>query len=543
MRRIVLWAVSLCALATAAAAQHEAMGAGAAQLLPGFGKVEHKVTTASAEAQAFFNQGLAQCYGFNHEAGLASFQRAAELDPQMAMAYWGIAYAVGPNYNMPVDREREKTAWEAIQKAKQLEGNASQHDRDYIEALAQRYTDRPNADYHTLDEAYHRAMGQLALTYADDEDAQVLYAESGMNLRPWKLWNADGSAAEGTAEIVATLQSVLKRDPNHIGANHFYIHAVEASPHPELALESARRLAELAPASGHLVHMPAHIFVRTGYHEESEATNIKAAAADEAYVKETHAAGMYPLMYYSHNLHFIAYEAGMLGRYADARGAAEKLMATDGAHLKELPPLDAFAAITPHVLVRFRKWDEVMKGRPAESAGPLSSGMWHYARAMAMASKGNAAGAKAELAKLKALAPEIAKVDMGPSAEGNPQRVAEIAQHLVEARIAFAAKNSAAEIEHLRQAVAAQDAMGYNEPPDWFFPVRESLGGALLRAGKAAEAEQVFDEDLRRNPRNPRSLFGLAEALKAQKKDDREARQQFEAAWRGADTKLAISDL
>ena len=248
-----------------------------AKLMPGFGDHHHPVATANPEAQKFFDQGLVLSYGFNHDEAERSFRRAAELDPKMAMAWWGVAYVIGPNYNMPVDPEHEQHAYEAIQKAMSLSTNASQIERDYIQALAERYSNQPNSDYQKLAVDYNNAMRDLSRKYPDDLDAATIFAESGMNLHPWKLWNKDGTPAPGTEEIVSTLESVLRRDPTHLGANHFYIHAVEASAHPERALPSAERLAALAPASGHLVHMPGHIYIRTGDHAASEATNVKAA--------------------------------------------------------------------------------------------------------------------------------------------------------------------------------------------------------------------------------------------------------------------------
>ena len=317
--------VSLCAcilLCTAAFDQHEhAASAKTVCGQSGFGDTHHPVNASSPEAQRMFDQGLALDYGFNHDEAERCFQRAAELDPNMAMAYWGIALVVGPNYNLPVDADREKRAYDAIQKARQLATNGPAVERDYIEALAKRYTNQPTEDYHPLDVAYNNAMRELVKQYPDDLDAATLFAESGMNLRPWNLWTPDGSPAPGTEEIVATLESVLRRVPDHLGANHFYIHAIEASKHPDLALPSAERLAALAPRSGHLVHMPGHIYIHTGIHEVSAKANVDAAAADEAYIKETQVQGVYPMMCYTHNLHFIAYENSMIGRYADAAPA------------------------------------------------------------------------------------------------------------------------------------------------------------------------------------------------------------------------------
>src|SRR5690242_9477092 len=463
----------------------------------------------------------------------------------MAMAYWGIALVVGPNYNLPVDAEREKQAYEAIQKAIQLAEDGPQVEKDYIDALSRRYTNQPTEDYHSLDVAYNHAMRELAKAYPDDLDAATLFAESGMNLRPWKLWNRDGTPAEGTEEIVETLRSVLKRDPNHIGANHFFIHAVEASNHPEDALPSAERLASLAPRSGHLVHMPGHIFIRTGMHEASAKTNVSAAAADETYIKQANPQGIYPMMYYTHNLHFIAMENAMMGRYGDSLAAARRVQDHVGPHAKEMIMLDGFNPMPTLVMVRFRKWDEILKLPKPDAALPMSTGIWHYARGLALANRNKLNEAQAEVAAIEKLAPEMGKVPTNPQGPHNAGIIPKIAMHVIEGRIAMARDDKDGAVRHLMEAVALQDDMDYNEPPDWFYPVRETLGGTLLQAGRAAEAEQVFRADLARNPRNPRSLFGLQQALKAQQRDhDADwVGQEFEGAWKNADVKLKIEDL
>lgn len=533
-------------VSTGAFAQHDhATGSKSVCAVSGFGNTHHSVKTASPEAQRMFDQGLALDYGFNHNEAEKCFQRAAQLDPQMAMAYWGIALVVGPNYNMPVDAEREKQAYEAIQKARQLAANGPAVEREYVEALARRYTNQPTEDYHALDVAYNAAMRELAKKYPDDLDAATLFAESGMNLRPWKLWKHDGTSEAGTEEIVATLESVLRRDPDHLGANHFYIHAVEASNDPDRALPSAQRLAALAPKSGHLVHMPGHIYIRTGMHEVSASTNVAAAAADEAYIAETQPQGIYPMMYYTHNLHFIAYENAMIGRYQDSIGGAKRVQAHVGPHAKEMLMLDGFNPMPVEVMVRFRRWDEIMALPQPDPALPMSNGIWHYARGLAFASRGKIPEAQAEVEALQKLAPAIAKVPTGAPGPKNAGIIPQLAAHIVESRIAWAQGKKDAAIEHLREAVVLQDEMDYTEPPDWFYPTRESLGGELLQAGRAADAEKVFRDDLQRNPRNPRSLFGLMRALKAQGREhDAEwVGQEFEAAWKNADVKLRVEDL
>ena len=513
-----------------------------AKLMPGFGNVQHKVSTSSDEAQKFFNQGLALCYGFNHNEGERAFRRAAELDPTMAMAWWGVAYAVGPNYNLPVDEERKRIAFEAIGKAQALQDGATQAERDYIAAMAKRYTDAKNPDYQKLQQDYADAMRTLSQKYADDLDAATLYAESLMNLHPWKLWDKQGKANEGTEEIVRTLEGVLQRDPNHIGANHFYIHAVEASNQPDKANDSAHRLAALAPASGHLVHMPAHIFIRTGEHEASEKTNEAAARVDEEFIQSTGAQGVYPMMYYTHNLHFIAVENSFLGKYAAAIAAADKVQKNVAPHVKEMGTLDGFYGMPLLVMARFRRWNEILNTPAPDAALPYSRGMWHYARGMAFASGRKLPQARQELEKLREMQPQIASAAARHDSP-NAERVGRLMQHLLEAKISAATQDYRSATTYLREAVAVEDDLDYMEPPDWFAPARETLGAVLLKSNKPAEAERVFREDLKHNARNPRSLFGLAQALKAQKKDATAEQKRFDAAWSNADTRLTIDHM
>jgi hypothetical protein len=533
--------VFLCAITSALAVVAQVQPA---KLMPGFGDVQHKVTTSSDEAQKFFNQGLALCYGFNHNEGERAFRRAAELDPKMAMAWWGVAYAVGPNYNLPIDEERMKAAVEAIGRAQALKENASEQERAYIEAVATRYTNTANPDYQKLQEHYAEAMKALSQRYPDDLDAATLYAESLMNLHPWKLWDKEGNPNQGTDEIVRTLESVLQRDPRHLGANHFYIHAVEASNSPEKANGSAQRLAGLAPASGHLVHMPAHIFIRTGEHEASEQTNVAAAKADEQFLQATGAQGVYPMMYYTHNLHFIAVENSFLGRYADALAAAIKVQKHVGPHAKEMAMAEAFNPMPLLVMARFHRWADILKQAPPDASLPYTTAVWHYARGSALAGRGRVAIARNELAALKSAQPGIEK-QAEAAGNQNLTRVGRIMQHLLEARIALAGRDRRTAITFLREAAAEEDDLNYQEPPDWFAPARETLGGLLLLSGKASEAEQVFRDDLKHNPKNPRSIFGLAKALEAQgKKADAQVQDRaFESAWKKADVNMKIGEL
>ena len=545
MKRLTCALAVLC-LCILAAAQHHpaATQSQPVTMMAGYGDLHHPVTTSSPEAQKFFDQGLRLIYAFNHDEAARSFQHAAELDPKMAMAYWGIAEAVGPNYNDPADLDRFLKAHAAIQKAQELAAGASPSEQAYIAAMAKRFPADARSDLRQAAEAYHDAMRDLVRQFPDDLDAATLFAEAGMVLHPWGLWHLDGTPEAGTEEIVATLESVLKRDPNHVGAIHYYIHAVEASPHPERALAAANRLAAMVPAAGHLVHMPAHVYIRTGDWAAAIATNEKAAAADRAYIEASGAQGIYPAMYYSHNLHFIAICAAIDGDYADARKASDRLAAHVGPLVQAMPPLEGFMTVPMAVDLRFRQWDRILALPAPDSAMKTTTVFWHYARGMAFAAQGKLSQAEAEQ-KIVAAAEAATSPDaiFAMPFNNKTKTILLIASNTLAARIAIVRHDPAAAVPLLRQAVAAQDSLKYSEPPDWPFPVRETLGAALLLQGDNTAAEKVFREDLDRNPRNPRSLFGLREALKAQGRDydARFVDKQFRAAWKGA--ALKVEDL
>jgi hypothetical protein len=502
-------------------------------LMPGLGEVHHPVSTKNHQAQQFFDQGLKLVYGFNHDEARRSFQRAAELDPKLAMAWWGVALTLGPNYNLPVDPEREKAGYEAAQRAVALKENASEPERAYIDAVATRYSNDPKADLHALDLAYKNAMGSVAARYPDDLDAATLYAESAMNLRPWLLWSADGKPAEGTEEIVSVLESVLKRDPNHLGANHYYIHAVEASPHPEKALASADRLTRLAPHAGHLTHMPAHIFARVGDHAASVQSNQLAAAADRKFLAATGQEGVYPIMYYSHNLHFLAYAACMRGDFNEAKEAAAKLTVNVAPHVKMMADLEGFMPTKIMVLLAFGKWDDILKYPKPDPAMLNTTAIWQFARGMALAQLGKTSDAEREQTAARETVAKIA-----PEAMFDPLNkalaVLKVPESLLAGAIARSRNDLPAAIAALTEAVAANDALNYSEPPPWYPPVRPTLGALLLESKQPAEAEKVFRADLDRNPRDARSLAGLRDALKIQGHDYEAAQidQQYRAAWK-----------
>jgi tetratricopeptide (TPR) repeat protein len=534
-----------------ATAQNHAMGtAKPVTIMPGLGDLHHPVSTKNAGAQEFFDQGLRLIYAFNHDEAARSFQKAAELDPHLAMAYWGIAEAVGPNYNDPASEDRFKQAHDAIQKAEELSRDSSDSNSDaergYISAMAKRFPSDPKADLRKAAEEYRDAMRQVAKNNPDDLDAATLFAESGMNLHPWGLWHLDGTPQEGTEEIVATLESVIKRDPNHLGAIHYYIHTVEASNSPERALAGATRLAALAPAAGHIVHMPAHIYIRTGDYAAAVKTNEEAAAVDRKYIASSGVQGIYPMMYYSHNLHFIAMCSAMTGDYAEAHKAAEMLAAHVAPSVKDMPPLEGFMTIPMAVDVRFHKWEAILDRKEPRAEMKATVGFWHFARGMALASQGKVREAEAEY-KIVSDAEKSTPADaiFQMPINNKTKDILTIAENVLGAQVALAKKDTAAAVKMLREAVSVQDTLKYDEPQDWFFPVRESLGGALLLSGDAKGAEAVFRADLAKNPRNPRSLFGLHRALKAQDQNSDAwfVEQEFRKAWKGGATDLKMEDL
>ena len=514
-----------------------------ATLETGLGDINHPVSTNNAEAQKFFNQGLAYIYAFNHEEAVKSFKQAAQLDPNLAMAYWGMALAMGSNYNVEADGPSLLEAYNNLQKAIALAPKASDNDRAYIDALSKRYSNDLQADKHKLALDYKNAMGALSKNYPDDLDAATLYAESMMNLRPWKLWTSDGKPAEDTLEILAVLESVLRRNPNHTGANHYYIHAVEASNNAERGLPSADRLGKLAPKAGHLVHMPSHIYNRTGDYAEAAQVNVDAIVADKEYITKSGNQGLYPNMYTNHNIHFLASASAMNGRYADSIKSARELETNVKPALKAMPMLEMFYPYPLVTLTRFGKWDEVLKEPQPDASLKITTGFWHFARGSAYAASKQTDKAEAELAALRALTKGMTpEVRMFSNAATDVLKVAEFT---LEGRIALARGDKAAAIDSLTKAVAAEDATYYSEPSDWDLPTREVLGGALLLNGDAVAAEKVFRAELEKHHRNGRALFGLAQSLRKQGKESaaKMVEVEFDRAWQNADTKLTVESL
>jgi hypothetical protein len=511
-----------------------------AAILTGLGDYHHAIATKSAEAQRFFDQGLTLVYAFNHEEALRSFLRAAELDQTSPMPLWGIALAVGPNYNMNINPAREGVAYKAIQEARRLAAGAPEKERAYVDALARRYSGESHPDFQMLNRDYRDAMRKLTALYQDDLDAAALYAESIMDLHAWSLWSSAGEPTEGTEELLAVLQSVLRRDPKHPGANHFYIHALEGSPHPETALPSAHVLETLVPGAGHLLHMPSHIYIRLGNYAQAVKANEVAASADRTYLRAT---GMqdsvYGRMYYSHDLLFLWIAASMEGKFSEAKQAADELSANVIPAVQSMPMLEALLGGPALVLARFQRWDDILNLPAPETSLAGARGYWRYSRGLAFSAKGAISKAQAERQELAAL------VNQPMSGHNSTPGFVPLALEVLDARIAAARADHKASLAHWRRAVEIQDASPYNEPPDWYYPVRESLGGELARAGQYAEAEAVFRADLQRNPGNPRSLFGLLQTLTAQNKAaaSRPVRQRFENAWKYAEVTLRLEDL
>jgi len=538
----------LFALSAEDAQQHDAHAPAApraATLMPGMGRLHHPIATANADTQRFFDQGLTLVYAFNHEEAVRSFKRAAELDPASPMPHWGIALALGPNINLDVDPAREQAAYDEAQRARALAAAAPANERAYVDALLTRYSNDPKADLQALAVHYKDAMHDLTRRYPDDLDAATLYAESLMDLHPWQLWSTDGKPTEGTEEIVAALEAVIARDPSHVGANHYYIHAVEASRTPDRALASARRLESLVPAAGHLVHMPAHIYMRTGDYASAVTRNARAAEVDREYIRTAGADGVYPAMYYNHNLDFLASAAMMSGQFAEAKRAADMVVANVVPMLAEMAMLEPFGAKTLFVLLRFARWDEVMRLPLPDPKNALLTTLFHFGRTVAQAARGNAADAERERAAYLASRQAIpGDRDWGYNKAGS---LFAITDAVANAWVARAKRDEAGAIDAWRDAVRAEDMLNYDEPADWFYPTRESLGAALLRAKRYDEAARIFRDDLARNPQNGRSLFGVWQTLLLTRKDSTKAavaaaEKQFKDAWKHADVNLRLAD-
>lgn len=520
-----------------------------ATLLEGLGNHHFPVTSKHPEVQRWFNQALMLTFGFNHDAAERSYLKAAQLDPDCAMCWWGAALVLGPHVNSGMDPARNADAWTRMQRAVALAPRTTEREQAFIRALVARYAEQPPQDRRPLDEAFAQSTRQLMQDRPDDLDAAVLHAEALMDLQPWDYYDAELRPKGNTAEIVAILESVMARKPDHAGALHLYVHAVEASADPQRGVAAADRLRELIPGSGHLVHMPAHIYSRVGRWHDAVIANQRAIAADDAYLSSCrgNVTGLYPLGYVPHNHHFLWFAASMGGGSRIARDAA--LQTAARVNLPELMRQPGFEGLQHYWMtpwfdrVRFARWDEI-EGQPNPAPDlPYVTAIWHYAQAMADVRRGRAAAAVAHHETLLRLAadPQFEKMmvwDRYPLAHA-----VRIAERTVAAEMALARGDHATAIAALKDAVTIEDGIPYDEPPGWHAPVRQTLGVALLAAGQPAEAEAVYREELRRNPGNGWSLRGLADSLAAQRRRDeaREVQQQFAAAWANADVKLEQS--
>jgi tetratricopeptide (TPR) repeat protein len=536
---VVLLPVAACGGGNSAAAQ---AGAAAVPLYDNLGNHHYEVTTAEPLAQRYFDQGLRLYYAFNHAEAIRAFEEAARLDPRCAMCVWGIALAYGPNINLPMDSAAAVAAYASVQQANELREHASPKERALIDALSVRYTAVPSSDRAGLDSLYARAMGEVAARFPGDPEVATLYAEALMALSPWQYWERDGSPRPDTPELLAQLEAVLATQPDHPGANHFFIHAVEAVD-PQRAVPMAERLAGLMPGAGHLVHMPGHIYVRVGRYIDAIRANEHAVHADESWIRDHNPGpGIYTVGYYPHNYDFLAFAASMIGRSRQALDAADRMVELIPDEMLRAPGMTLLQNGLSRGLqmrVRFGRWDEILATLEPAPDLPYARGIWHYAQGRALAATGNVAGADRQLALLRAAAADPALRDA--YLEFNPATaLLAIAGDVLAAYTAAARLDMAGAVAALRAAVALEDELVYGEPPEWSIPVRQDLGAMLLAAGRAAEAEAVFREDLQRFPENGWSLHGLARSLEARGLDREAAavQRRFIESWSSADVEI-----
>lgn len=516
-------------------------------LFEGLGDIQHPVTTQSKLAQRYFNQGLTLTYAFNHKEAIRAFRAAASVDPGCAMAHWGVALAFGPHVNKPMAPEENQQAWEALQRAIAAKPGASSKEQAYIDALSRRYQAEPAADRTAMDRSYANAMRELVRQFPDDLDAQTLFAEALMDTMPWDYWRKDQTPKPEAQEAMNALRFVLSRNPLHPGANHFFIHAVEAGPNPELGLPAADRLAQHAPSAGHLVHMPSHIYMRVGQYQDAIAANERAIATDQTYLAQTRAQGFYPGAYYPHNIHFLWWALLYDGRSERAVQTAAKAAqyavdnycspskAVEAPRFRHLPWMTS---------LRFGRWDVILKvPQPAATNDFLMDrAMWHFVRGLAFVARTDAQSAAHELEQLS----QLAHSDQAKALD-NPQLpvtgILAVAEAWLRGRVAGANGEFSQMVQRLEEAVSLEEALPYMEPAYWPISVRPALGAALLRSGEARRAEQVFRMDLERIPRNGWGLFGLEQALRAQGRTDAAdlVNRQFTEAWQRADTQLQLA--
>jgi tetratricopeptide (TPR) repeat protein len=517
-----------------------------APLFTGLGNLEHRVTTNSELAQKYFNQGLTFAYGFNHEEAFRSFEEAAKLDTNCAMAYWGMAYVLGPNINLPMDAGAVHNAWEAIQKAVSLLDNETTEEKDIVTALSKRYSKDVMQDRTPLDRAYSDAMREVYNRYPDDPDAATMFAESIMDLHPWDYWNKDGSPQPWTMEILSVLEKVIQKYPDHMGANHLYIHAVEASKNPGIGLASADKLRYLVPGAGHLVHMPAHIYIRTGRYHEGSLANLRAVRSDEAYISQCRQQGFYPISYYPHNYHFLWATATLEGDSKTAIDAAIKASQNPPDSLLDMcgyKTLQHFAAIPLYAYVTFGKWKEILAYPKPRDERPYMKAIWLYARGMAFIAENNLTEAGNEAAALEKISSGNSLDDFSIWGINSAGSLIKIAYEVTAGELAAKHKNYDDAIVHLKKAVELEDGLRYDEPPTWFYPCRQNLGAVLIEAGRYTEAEQVYRENLAEIPENGWGLFGLHQALLKENKvkEAGEVENRLKEAWKYSDIQLTSS--
>jgi tetratricopeptide (TPR) repeat protein len=520
-----------------------------APLFSGMGEFHRAIDTKDAGAQRYFDQGMVLAFGFNHAEAVRSFRAAQKLDANCAMCFWGEALATGPNINVTargkaiMSADEQTAAWAALEKANAVAAGKPQVERDLIAALGQRYAPQPVEDRTAFDHAYAEALGALVQKYPEDDDIAAMYGEAWMNTVPWNYWSDATTPRPEIAPVITALEKTIARSPKHPLALHLYIHAMEASATPEKAEAAADSLYRLVPGSGHLVHMPSHIFYRVGRYNDSAQANIAAAKVDEDYIRQCNAQGFYPAMYYPHNIHFLWSAASMQGQGKVAMEAARKLAANVSLEqIDQFPTVEFFKTVPLQSLVHFGHWDEILaEQQPREDLG-FSNAIWRYARGIAYANKGDLKAARAEQAALVPLKanPKVMVLD------GNDYPASQllaIADDLLQGEIAMAANDTRTAIAKFTAAVAGQDALPYTEPPFWYYPTRQSLGAALLKGGKVKEAQAVYEADLKQYPHNGWSTFGLIQALEAQGKTDEAAqhREHFKAMWQFADVELKAS--
>lgn len=510
--------------------------ADAPPLFENLGSLHHPITTSSDRAQQYFDQGLRLVYAFNHEEAIRSFEAAAQEDPQAAMAYWGIALALGPNINSPMEKKDERRAIEMVQKARRLADRATPEEQAYIDALVTRYVSKKPTKRKGLDEAYAKAMRLVAQRFPEDADAATLFAEALMDLRPWDFWKPDGRPQPGTDEIVTTLESVLAQNPEHPGACHYYLHAVEASSQPERALPCADRLPALMPGAGHLVHMPAHIYMRLGKYHDAVERNQQAADIDQQYLTGRNQTGEYADGYYTHNLHFLWASLAMEGRNVEAMKAARDLTATITTEEASKDRWkERYLATPTFSMIRFGRWEELLKELPPPKGLRLMEGMWRLGRGLALVATGRLPGAEGEHVVLAGLTKQIRRDRT--MEEKTDRALLKIAERILAGELAARRQHYNDAIRLLEEAIRMEEALPFSEPPLWPLSVRHHLGAVFLLADRPAEAEAVYQADLLQHPDNGWALIGLIQSLRAQHKDDQaaEAEDRFKKAWAHAD--------